>query len=256
MAPLISGTPLVVNSQALADRFRRYRPRVIPGGVDAGRFEHLPSRDEARRRTGLPEKRTLLVTVGKVIPVKRLEWLLEVVRRLSGVEAVIVGGYTEEHYSDQYYRTLLATYPEIRDRVHFMGEVTWDQVPTYLAAADIFVFPSKFEGMPNALLEAMAAGLPVVASDIPPHRELIHRARTGFLASDPEMMSELISALARNEELRKSMGEAARAYVREHLSADACTRSFLELYKGLLSGDLPQATPTEEPIEVSPTQRD
>jgi len=256
MAPLISGTPLVVNSQALADRFRRYRPRVIPGGVDAGRFEHLPSKEEARRRTGLPEKRTLLVTVGKVIPVKRLEWLMEVVRRLSGVEAVIVGGYTEEHYSDQYYRTLLATYPEIRDRVHFTGEVTWDQVPTYLAAADIFVFPSKFEGMPNALLEAMAAGLPVVASDIPPHRELIHRARTGFLASDPEMMSELISALARNEELRKSMGEAAQAYVREHLSADACTRSFLELYKGLLSGDLPRATPTEEPIEVSPTQRD
>ncbi len=256
MAPLISGTPLVVNSQALADRFRRYRPRVIPGGVDAGRFENLPSKEEARRRTGLPEKRTLLVTVGKVIPVKRLEWLLEVVRRLSGVEAVIVGGYTEEHYSDQYYRTLLATYPEIRDRVHFTGEVAWDQVPTYLAAADIFVFPSKFEGMPNALLEAMAAGLPVVASDIPPHRELIHRARTGFLASDPEMMSELISALARNEELRRSMGEAAQAYVREHLSADACTRSFLELYKGLLSGDLPQATPTEEPIEVSPSQRD
>src|SRR5436309_14470070 len=256
MAPLVSGTPLIVNSQALAARFRRYRPRIILGGVDVQRFDRLPSKEAARHAVGVPPDRTLLVTVGKVIPVKRLEWLMEVVRQLPSVEALVVGGYTEEHYSDQYYRTLLASYPDIRDRVHSVGAVTWDQVPTHLAAADIFVFPSKFEGMPNALLEAMASGLPVVVSDIPPHRELIHRARTGFLASDPEMMSELISALARNEELRRSMGEAAQAYVREHLSADACTRSFLEMYKGLLSGDLPQATPTEEPIEVSPTQRD
>ncbi len=150
MAPLISGTPLVVNSQALAARFRRYRPRIILGGVDTRRFDRLRSKQEARRSVGVPENRTVLVTVGKVIPVKRLEWLMEVVRQLPAVEAMVVGGFTEEHYSDQYYRTLLAAYPDIRDRVHFTGEVTWDQVPTYLAAADIFVFPSKFEGMPNA----------------------------------------------------------------------------------------------------------
>src|SRR5256712_11840564 len=147
---------------------------------------------------------------------------MEVVRQLPAVEAMVVGGFTEEHYSDQYYRTLLAAYPDIRDRVHFTGEVTWDQVPTYLAAADIFVFPSKFEGMPNALLEAMAGALPVVVSDIPPHRELIQHGRTGFLAPDPLEMARLVATLAHHEDLRRSVGHAARLYVRGNLDSEAC----------------------------------
>jgi len=256
MAALISGAPLVVNSQALAARFRRYRPRIILGGVDTRRFDQLLSKEEARHSVGVPEGRPLLVAVGKVIPVKRLEWLMEVVRRLPAVEAVVVGGYTEEHYSDEYYRTLLAAYPDIRDRVHFVGEVAWDQVPTYLAAADIFVFPSKFEGMPNALLEAMAAALPVVVSDIPPHRELIQHGRTGFLARDPLEMARLVATLANHEDLRRSVGEAARVYVRENLSSEACTQAFLDLYKRLIAGDAGRSAPAEEPVETSNTHRD
>ncbi len=256
MAPLISGTPLIVNSQALAQRFGRYHPRVILGGVDTRRFDQLPSKAEARRSIGIREGRTLLVTVGKVIPVKRLEWLMEVVRRVPGVDAMVVGGYTEEHYSDEYYRTLLATYSDIRDRVTFTGEVTWGQVPTYLAAGDIFVFPSKFEGMPNALLEAMAAALPVVVSDIPPHRELIQHGRTGFLARDPMEMAHQVTTLANHEDLRRSVGDAARAYVQEHLDSEACTAAFLELYKGLVAGEPGHVAPADEPVELSSTHRD
>jgi glycosyltransferase involved in cell wall biosynthesis len=258
MAPLISGTPLVVNSQALAARFRRYYPRVILGGVDTRRFDQLTSKAAARHSLGIPDGRTLLVTVGKVIPVKRLEWLMEVVRRVPGVDAMVVGGYTEEHYSDQYYRTLLATYADIRDRVTFTGEVTWDEVPTYLAAGDIFVFPSKFEGMPNALLEAMAAALPVVVSDIPPHRELIQHGRTGFLARDPIEMAHQVTILANHEDQRRSMGDAARVYVRENLDSEACTQAFLDLYKRLIAGESSRLTPAEaeESAELSTTQRE
>ena len=181
---------------------------------------------------------------------------MEVVRRLPGVEAMVVGGYTEEHYSDEYYRTLLVAYPDIRDRVLFTGEVTWGQVPTYLAAGDIFVFPSKFEGMPNALLEAMAAALPVVVSDIPPHRELIQHGRTGFLARDPREMAHLVEALANNQDLRSSVGDAARVYVRENLASEACTEAFLDLYKRLIAGDLGRIAPDEDPAGLSPTHRD
>src|SRR5207245_125999 len=177
MAPLISGTPLIVNSQALAQRFRRYHPRIILGGVDTRRFDQLPSKAEARRSIGIREGRTLLVTVGKVIPVKRLEWL-------------------------------------------------------------------------------MAAALPVVVSDIPPHRELMQHGRTGFLARDSMEMAHQVTTLANHEDLRHSVGDAARAYVREHLDSEACTAAFLELYKGLVAGEPDRGAPADEPVERSNTHRD
>src|SRR5207245_5658580 len=185
-----------------------------------------------------------------------LEGLMEVVRRVPGVDAMVIGRNSEEQYGGGYYRTRLATYPDLRERVTFTGEVTWDQVPTYLAAGDIFVFPSKFEGMPNALLEAMAGALPVVVSDIPPHRELIQHGRTGFLARDPIEMAHQVTTLANHEDLRRSVGDAARTYVREHLDSEACTAAFLELYKRLISGDLGRDAPVEEPVELLGTHRD
>src|SRR5207247_1332411 len=94
-------------------RFQSDHARVIPNGLDLRKFERLPTAEEARRLRGLPTDRTLLSYVGKVIPEKRLEWLLDVVRRLPDTDAVVVGGYTEEHYGDRYYRQLLATYADV-----------------------------------------------------------------------------------------------------------------------------------------------
>jgi len=234
MGPLLSGGTLVANSRALAARFRPRTTHVIPNGVDVGRFERMPTKLEARRAKGLPEDRTLLGFVGKVIPVKRTEWLMEVARKLPDVTAVIVGGYREAFYGDRYYRGLRAAYPDVGDRAIFTGEVPWTDVTDYLAAADIFVFPSRFEGLPNAVMEAMAAGLPVVASDIPPHRELIEHGRTGFLASDPASMARLVADLKEDEGLRSKVGGAARRYIQDHLTSEACGRAYIELYKAIV----------------------
>lgn len=234
MVPLLSESAVVTNSQFLASRFRTYRPRVIPNGLNLQKFAQLPKREEARSLLGLPTDRTLLVTVGKVIPAKRVEWLLEVVRRLPEIAAVIVGGHTEEHYGDGYYRQLLGTYADIRERLIFAGEVPWEQVPVYLAAADIFVFPSPWEGSPNALLEAMAAGLPAVVSGIPPHREIIEHGRTGFIAADVESMIRSVESLADDMRLGREVGARARAHVLHRFSFEACARAYLNLYRTIL----------------------
>ncbi len=231
---LLSGAVLVANSHALADRFPHRTPHVIPNGIALRKLERLPNQADAARSLGLPDGRPLLAFVGKVIPVKRVEWVLEVVRALPETAAVVVGDYAEEHYGDAYYRHLLATYADVRDRVVFSGEVVWDTVPRYLAAADVFVFPSKFEGQPNAVLEAMAAGLPVVASDIPPHRELINPGKTGFLSKDSASMASQVSELIRDDRLRRQIGAAGRAYVRERFSTDACASAYLALYESIL----------------------
>jgi len=235
MVPFLSQSVVVTNSKALADRFRAYRPRVIWNGLDLRKFERLPTKEEARRLRGLPTDRTLLTYVGKVIPEKRLEWILEVLRLLPRTEAVIVGGYKEEHYGDRYYRELLATFADVAARAHFIGEVPWDHVPSYLAASDVFVYPSPWEGSPNAVIEAMAAGLPSVVSDIDAHREIIEHGRTGFLAESPASMARQIDALAGDPRLQREIGSRARAFVFERFSAAAAAQAHLELYRSLAS---------------------
>jgi len=69
-------------------------------------------------------------------------------------------------------------------------------------------------------------------------------------------MARLVATLANHEDLRQSVGEAARAYVRENLASEACTQAFLDLYKRLIAGDLGRVAPAEEPVELSRTHRD
>src|SRR5207247_5556029 len=122
MVPFLSQSVVVTNSQALADRFQSYHARVIPNGLDLRKFERLPTAEEARRLRGLPTDRTLLSYVGKVIPEKRLEWLLDVVRRLPDTDAVVVGGDTEEHDGEREYRQLHANYADVGARTDIVVE--------------------------------------------------------------------------------------------------------------------------------------
>ena len=235
MVPFLSQSVVVTNSEGLADRFRAYDPRVIWNGLDLRKFERLPTKEEARRLRGLPTDRTLIAYVGKVIPEKRLEWILEVLRLVPHAEAVIVGGYTEEHYGDRYYRELLSTYADVRSRAHFIGEVPWDHVPSYLAASDVFVFCSPWEGSPNAVIEAMAAGIPPVVSDIVAHREIIEHGKTGFLVDGPAAMARFVETLAGDPGLRREIGSRGRAFVFDRFSAEACAQAHLKLYRSLSS---------------------
>jgi glycosyltransferase involved in cell wall biosynthesis len=231
---LLDGSTLVTNSEPLGDAFRQYSPVVIPNGIDTGRFARLPSRDRARDELGWEPAERVVLYVGKVIPVKRVEWLLEAIQAVPSARLVIVGGYREEFYGDSYYRTLLRTYPAAASRTTFVGEVPASRVDTYLAASDLFAFPSRFEGMPNAVMEAMAAALPVVASDIPAHRALISPGRTGVLVRSGGEMGERIGELLADDASGRRLGEGARAFVRDHLAMEVIRDRYLALYRRLL----------------------
>jgi len=233
---LLAGSTLVTNSEPLGDAFRRFSPVVIPNGIDPKRFAVLPSRDAARLELGLEDSARIVLYVGKVIPVKRVEWLLEAIQRVPDARLVIVGGFREEHYGDSYYRGLLRSYPEALPRTSFVGEVPSSRVDTYLAAADLFAFPSRFEGMPNAVMEAMAAGLPIVASDIPAHRALLLVERTGLLVRSGGEMGETIARLLADDRLCRQLGAASRQFVQEHLAMDVIRDRYLTLYRSVLAG--------------------
>jgi glycosyltransferase involved in cell wall biosynthesis len=234
LSGLLRETKLVVNSPALAESYSRFSPLFIPNGLDASRFEGLPPKDEARRLLGLDPSARLVLWVGKVVFSKRIEWLFETLRRVPNTIVVAVGGYNEEHFGDRYLREVQATYPDVAARAIFTGEVPYSQVLRYLAAADVFAFPSRFEGMPNAVMEAMAAALPVVASDIPAHRTLIRSGETGFLASDAVGFAERISALLTDPAFSAAIGRKARESVRAEFTFDRVSSRYLDLYRRMM----------------------
>jgi glycosyltransferase involved in cell wall biosynthesis len=115
--------------------------------------------------------------------------------------------------------------------IRFFGWVFNDQKMELLKKADIFVLPSYFEGLPNALLEAMASGIPVIASNVGGIPDLIQNGKNGFLAEprNPSVLSEKIRLLAENRPLRKTFSEQAYTYVKDNHSFDKAIAAFNEI---------------------------
>jgi len=132
-------------------------------------------------------------------------------------------------------------------RMRFLG--FRDDVPSLLAGADVFCFTSDSEGFPNAVLEAMLAGLPVVCTDFPSAREMISDPRAGILVScdDDAGMAEAIGDLLARPECRREIGMAARAHVQEHFSWDRLVETMSEIYEELAGRKrLEDRVPVEE----------
>jgi glycosyltransferase involved in cell wall biosynthesis len=108
------------------------------------------------------------------------------------------------------------------------------RVPAFLEAANLFVFPSRLEGMPNSILEAWAAGLPVVAVDTPAHRE-IFRDGAGFLYTDRAELKAHVATLLDDPGAAKAMGTVGRQHVVDHFSMEAASQRYLELYTRVLA---------------------
>jgi glycosyltransferase involved in cell wall biosynthesis len=202
---------------------------VIPNGVDLHRFDRLPAKQEVRRTLGLPNDELLVGTVTRLNPVKRLDVLLRAVAALEGVHTVIVGDGPERRQLEA-----MADQLGLADRVHLVGHQ--QDVRPWLAALGVFVLSSDWEGMSNALLEAMAAGLPIVATAVGGVPEVVVDDATGLLVppGDPNALAEAITRLLRDPDLRRTMGQAGRARVVQHFSIDETVRLTEELYTTLL----------------------
>ncbi len=186
-------------------------PNTRPIDAIASRVRALRSDSAAlRRRLKLPEG-TIIANLGRLCRQKDQQTLLEALTQLSyhghRVSVLFIGAGDEE-------MRLRQSASVMRISVIFAGEQA-DPLP-WLAAAHIFAFPSRSEGLPGALIEAMAAGLPCVATNIPGNTELVHDENTGLLVP-PENASALAGALARlirEPALGQRLATAAYAHVR------------------------------------------
>lgn len=176
----------------------------IPGvGVDVDKISSMPKQKEMRRELGLKNDDKLLLSIGELNKNKNHEVILRAMATLErkDVHFAVCGKGNLENYLLQ-----LAKELGIENQVHLLGFRT--DAKAWLTVADIFVFPSFREGLPVSLMEAMAAGLPVVATKIRGTTDLIVPGTGGCLhdATDVERMSQSIDWLLDNDRKRKEMG--------------------------------------------------
>jgi glycosyltransferase involved in cell wall biosynthesis len=216
---------VVANSQAAADRLRHERVParkigVIPNGIDVGGFAPTASKERLRR----------IVTVANLRKEKAHEVLLEaagiVLARHADAEFWIVGGGAR--YDEL---TALARRRGVDGRTRFFGHR--DDVPALLAESDIFVLPSRSEAFPGGLIEAMAAGLPIVATAVGGNRELVQHRRNGLLVppDDAQALAAAVVELIESPGNAAAYGRAARGSVENGFSFERMVSAFEDLYR-------------------------
>lgn len=217
-------TKIVANSPAARQMLEREGVApgsiaVIPNGVDLASFAD----------GGPPRPVRTMITVANLRPEKNHETLLAALARLVGqhpeLRVRIVGDGPRRAELEAVTRTL-----KLQDHVEFLGHR--DDVPALLQQADVFVLPSRSEAFPNSAIEAMAAGLPVVASAVGGLLDLIEDGRTGVLIppGDPEQLAAALRRLMANPALAATIGQTARAEVQRRYSFDRMVTAFERLY--------------------------
>ena len=208
------------------------RMAIVNNGVDTARFHPptSPERIEARKKLGLPPDKTVVLHVGRLTRLKRVDMLLRALseKALNDVWFASAGDGEEAHAL----RSLSASLG-IESRTRWLGFEP--DVRTALAAADICAMPSQTEGLSRAALEAGAVGLAVIAADIPGFRPLILDGVTGLLVppNDPSPWARALESLCNALSRRKDLGGNLRRHIEDKFSAGAMASQYLSIYRTL-----------------------
>jgi glycosyltransferase involved in cell wall biosynthesis len=257
---------LVGNSKSVVDfyvqhGFPRERTSVIYNGIDvpegvmregeapaeplakvstpdrAGSAGASPSqalRNELIRQLDLPADARLVGFVGRLAKQKRIEdllWAMQITRQANErAHLLIIGEGPERSALEQHARDV-----EVSQHVRFLGHR--DDAGELMRCLDVFWLASDFEGLSNSLMEAMAAGVPVVASNIPPNRELIAHGDEGFLVDvgDGLGFAQYTLKLLGELELARSLGQQGRSRIAKHFSVQKMIDAHVTLYREILT---------------------
>lgn len=220
----------IFNSCAAAESIQHWRrffvPKrlfVIPNGVDLGRFNYVPL---------APARQVCIVGVGSLRSVKRWDRALMAAavlqqRRLNFQVRIVGGGPLHESLQQQ------AQALGVADRVAFLGDQ--EDIPGILANSTFLVHTSDSEGSPNAVMEAMACGRAVVATDAGDIPSIVDDGKTGFVVrrGDDAMLVDCMAKLITERDLCRRMGEAGRLKVEREFGLDRLVAETLSVYRTL-----------------------
>jgi glycosyltransferase involved in cell wall biosynthesis len=209
---------------------------TIHNGVDLEPFARPGNKKALCSALGVAARSTLIATVGRLVEAKGHRYLIGAVRpvlsRFPQVHFLLIGnGDLRTELEEQ------AAHLGVVGHVHFLG--TRKDVADLLAAADLFVLPSLWEGLPMALLEAMAAAKPIVATAAVGTDGTVIPGQTGLIVppGDSQALAEGISRLLREPARAQAMGQAARKHVEGTFSAEQNAAEHMGLYRRLLKSE-------------------
>ena len=233
---------VVANSIAAADAYhtalgrKRQAIFTVPNAVMDYPMNRDTLREELAVSHNLPADALWICSVGRMDPLKRFDFLLEMAARLRDEDpkfhVILIGdGPERAHLED------LASSMDVVDKVSFLGEIP--NAGRWMNAMDIFCFPSTSEGLPNAVMEAAAAGLPIVAWRLPFCEELL-LDKSQVVLVEPgnlEDMSLALSNLLYSADLRTQIGAAARSHIMEHFGLERYIQNMTTVYDYVITRD-------------------
>lgn len=245
-----SASGIISISPALSESYRRARLPLdklieIPNGVDTAHFCPVSSAEEKRKLRqilGLPVEGRFIVFVGAISERKGVKQLFDAWLLLAAthddVHLLLVGPWNKRPSDEAIYLQLKQSAEKnlVTDRVHFVGQV--DDVAPYLRASDLFVLPSRSEGMPNSLLEAMACGLPCCVSLLSGITDLLIRdGEDGYLfalesTGEPCSFKDILETILGMPQ-SNDIGKKARAEIVRWYSFDVVVARYEKYYRSL-----------------------
>lgn len=225
--------------QTLVASSARTRKNAIDVGVNPNKIATIYNaimpfevshidRDSVRQKLNINRDEIFLVAVGRLVFEKGHEYLVEAMTVVAkenprAVAGICGAGPLHDELQAQIERL------NLQHKVRLLGQ--WDEIPELLAASDVFVLPSRWEGLPMALLEGMMAGLPVIATRVEGVDEVVRSGEHGLLVAleSPVELAQAIIQLLRSPEDRQRMGRAARERVLSTYTTDRMCEAYLQV---------------------------
>ncbi|MBI3170854.1 MAG: glycosyltransferase, partial [Chloroflexi bacterium] len=185
-------------------------------------------REVVRKKIGLKKNDVFFVAVGRLVYEKGHEFLVEAMSTVTQSDAHAIAGICGAGPLHDQLQAQIEKL-NLQDKVKLLGQ--WDEIPELLAASDVFALPSRWEGLPMALLEGMMAGLPVIATRVEGVDEVVQPGEHGLLVplESPAELAQAILQLLRSPQDRQRMGRAARERVLSSYTTDRMCEAYLQV---------------------------
>jgi glycosyltransferase involved in cell wall biosynthesis len=241
MNSIVLGNSLsVIHQLNTEEKIPKPQLRLIYNGIDLQPYQTVYDRDSVNAELNIAKDSLVLIIVANVIPYKGHFDLLQALSNIKSKlprnwDLLCIG-------QDSGIVPKLKKFCEqnnMATHVHWLGSTK--EVAQWLSCADIGILSSHEEGFSNALLEYMAAGLPVIATNVGGNAEAVLHGETGIIvpAKRPEVLGEAILELALDKDKRARFGKAGKARITEQFSLERCINAYESLYQSLIEGKLP-----------------